>query len=168
METKAVISSEDLGRAAIERRLFLFPASKHGNHESGNKKSMEQSDHARPIELPGKGRECFLSPVQGRALRFHGEKSSSPFRLRYFSPKTLHRRKHSLLPPHSSTGHANPEYSQLKLKKYGTTSNHDKSADGTGADAPANAGKKKVSCPETGRQISTARNERTGTHLGTA
>lgn len=102
-------------RGACMRQPFFFTGGIKKNGDGRNRKTIrQQSDNAHPDELPGKGSGRFLSAGKVGALRFR-EKSSSP--CSGIFPENLACRKHPLLPPYSSTGHAKPEYSQLKMKR---------------------------------------------------
>lgn len=112
-------------RAALERQLFLFA----GDKQRTNRFEIEITQNNQTIHVPMnyRAKVADASYRQARSgLAVSWEKSSSPKGCGIF-PENLACRKHPLLPPYSSTGHVKPEYSPLKLKEYGTTSNPDKS-----------------------------------------
>lgn len=112
-------------RAALERRLFLFA----GDTQRMNRFKIEIAKNNQTIHVPMnyRAKVADASYRQARSgLAVSWEKSSSPKGCGIF-PENLACRKPPLLPPYSSTGHVKPEYSPLKLKKYGTTSNPGKS-----------------------------------------
>lgn len=112
-------------RAALGSRLFLFA----GDTQRMDRFKIENTKNNQTIHVPMnyRAKVADASYRQARSgLAVSWEKSSSPKGCGIF-PENLACRKHPLLPPYSSTGHVKPEYSPLKLKKYGTTSNHGKS-----------------------------------------